>query len=223
MLKLKGKQVYNKLSELVNPRHTAVLVIDMCNEPTHQKGYFANKGANLSAVAEIVKPIANFLRIAREVGVLVIHIQQSNLPGGRGDSPAWLRLKSIAYKLNEEDGIDDDYCVEGTWGAEIHPDLTPQKDDVVVKKQRASGFIGTNLDLVLRSNKIETVVVTGTSTYGCVLNTVMDASCYDYYVVVVEDLIAGPNASLHSSAMSIMRSRHDIFKKDEIIRIWKEK
>lgn len=81
MLTLKGKKVYNKLSELVDPAHTAILVIDMCNEPTHQKGYFARKGANLSAVAEIVNPIADFLKVARESGVLVIHVQQSNLPG----------------------------------------------------------------------------------------------------------------------------------------------
>lgn len=222
MLTLKGKTVLTELSELVSPGHTAVLAIDMCNEPTHQKGYFARKGADLSAVAAIVEPIRDALCAARSAGVLVVHVQQSNLPGGRSDSPAWLRLKNIAYRFSEDDGADDDYCVEGTWGAEIHQDLEPQHDDVVVKKQHASGFIGTNLDMILRSSRIQTVVVTGTSTYGCVLNTVMDASCLDYYVVVVEDLVTGPNKALHDAAMAIMRSRHDLATSQEVLAAWSQ-
>ncbi len=221
MLELKGKQVYGTLEELIAPAHTAVLVIDMCNEPTHQKGYFARKGADLSAVAAIVEPIAELLEAARRAGALVVHVQQANLPDGRTDSPAWLRLKHIAYKLTEQDGLNDDYCIDGSWGSEIHPKLTPKQVDVVVKKQHASGFIGTNLDLVLRSSKIDTVVIVGTSSYGCVLNTAMDASCFDYYAVVVEDLVAGPNVKLHGAALDILRSRHDVVKKSEIQRIWR--
>lgn len=221
MLSLKGKLVYGTLEELIAPEHTAVLVIDMCNEPTHQKGYFARKGADLSVVAAIVEPIAELLEAARGAGTLVVHVQQANLPDGRTDSPAWLRLKNIAYKLTEEDGPNDDYCIDGSWGLEINPRLIPKQGDVVVKKQHASGFIGTNLDMVLRSSKVETVVIVGTSSYGCVLNTAMDASCLDYYAVVVEDLIAGPNAKLHRAALDILRSRHDMARRSEILRIWR--
>lgn len=220
MLTLKGKLVYSTLEELVDPKHTALLVIDMCNEPTHQEGYFARKGANLSAVAAIVEPIAEMLDAARRAGTLVVHVQQANLPEGRTDSPAWLRLKNIAYKFSEQDGPNDDYCIDGTWGAEINAKLTPKHGDVIVRKQHASAFIGTNLDMVLRSSRIETVVIVGTSSYGCVLNTAMDASCFDYYSVIVEDLIAGPNAKLHAAALDILRSRHDMAQRDDILRIW---
>jgi nicotinamidase-related amidase len=89
-----------------------------------------------------------------------------------------------------------------------------------VEKSRASGFVNTPLDLILRSNGIRTVVVTGESSYGCVLNTVMDASCYDYYTVVVEDLIAGPNQDLHEAALKLMRPRHDVLKSAEILEVW---
>lgn len=220
MLKLKGKSVYTTLKEMIVPEHAAVLVIDMCNEPTHQKGYFARKGADLSAVAAIVEPVSELLEAARRVETLVVHVQQANLRDGRSDSPAWLRLKNIAYKFSAEDGPNDDYCIDGTWGAEINPKLTPQQGDVVVKKQHASAFIGTNLDMVLRSSRIETAVIVGTSSYGCVLNTAMDASCFDYYTVIVEDLIAGPNKKLHAAALDILRSRHDMALKSDILRIW---
>ncbi len=220
MLELKGKSVYSTLKELIVPEHTAVLAIDMCNEPTHQKGYFARKGADLAAVSAIVEPIAELLEAARKAGTLVVHVQQANLPDGRTDSPAWLRLKNIAYKFSEADGLNDDYCIDGTWGAEINPKLTPRQGDVVVKKQHASAFIGTNLDMVLRSSRIETAVIAGTSSYGCVLNTAMDASCFDYYTVIVEDLIAGPNKKLHAAALDILRSRHDMALKSDILKIW---
>ncbi|MDY6913207.1 MAG: isochorismatase family cysteine hydrolase [Planctomycetota bacterium] len=220
MLTLKGKKVYSELQELIDPAHTALLIIDMCNEPTHQKGYFHNKGADLTAVADIVEPIARLAEAARKAGVLVVHAQQANLPDGRTDSPAWLRLKSIAYKFTEADEANDDYCIDGTWGAQINERLAPQPGDVVAKKQHASAFIGTNTDMILRSGGIETVVVTGTSSYGCVLNTVMDASCLDYYVVVGEDVVAGPNKALHAAALSIMRSRHDMAKAEDLLKIW---
>jgi nicotinamidase-related amidase len=82
-------------------------------------------------------------------------------------------------------------CIEGTGGDEIDPMLTvdPVKD-YVIKKRRYSGFFGTDLDLVLRENKIETVILTGTKTNCCIRATATDAHNLDYNVYVVADCVA---------------------------------
>lgn len=222
MITLKGKQVYSELHELVKPDHTALVIVDMCNEPTHNKGYFHRKGAKLDAVAAVVEPIAQLRDIARQAGVLVVHVVQATLPDGRGDSPAWLRMKYLAYKLTEDDGPNDDYCIEGTWGAEVNERLAPRDGEIVVKKHHASAFAGTDLDMILRANGIETVVVVGTSTYGCLLHTVMDASSMDYYTVVGRDVSAGPNSQLHEAALAVMSARYDMADAKELDTIWSD-
>jgi nicotinamidase-related amidase len=72
--------------------------------------------------------------------------------------------------------------------AEIHPAPSPQPGDVAVTKQRVSAFTGTNLDVILRSNHIDMLLLTGILTQGgVVLSTVRHASDMDYRAVVVAD------------------------------------
>ena len=60
-------------------------------------------------------------------------------------------------------------CIEGTFGIEIDPMLeVDEKKDYVIRKRRYSGFFGTDLDLVLRENEVENVVVVGTKTNCCI-------------------------------------------------------
>ncbi len=83
-------------------------------------------------------------------------------------------------------------CQSGTFGAEFYGDIRPDgsNQEVVVNKHRLSGFWGTDLDLVLRSNGVKTIVMTGTATSGCVESTTRDGFFNDYYVVTVEDCFA---------------------------------
>ncbi len=63
---IKGKQVYSELTELVNRDHAALMIIDMQKEGVSQDGYFAKRlGAAVSVVADLVKPLADFLGEAR--------------------------------------------------------------------------------------------------------------------------------------------------------------
>lgn len=221
MRTVKGKQVYDSLEELLDPRHTAVLVVDMQRDGYDPQGYFARIGANVELVRAIVPKLADFLGEARRAGVQVVYVNQVCLREGRSDSPAWLHLKLRAYKLIPPAlGPEDDYMVEGTEGQQVIDDLRPQQGDLLVEKTRASGFVNTHLDRLLRANGIETVVITGESSYGCVLNTVMDASCYDYYTIVAEDLVIGPNEQFHEAALMLMRPRYLCTASEEIMRVW---
>ena len=145
--------------------------------------------------------------------LLVTWLRNTVLPGGRSDSPAWLSYRS-------RHGVTLDYTVEGTWGHALLDGLAPGPDDVLVDKHRSSGFVGTDLDTILRSNGIETVVVCGCMTEGCVESTVRHAAFLDYYPVVVEDVVASNTPALHDASLTVMRSQFRVLSASEIVASW---
>jgi nicotinamidase-related amidase len=72
-------------------------------------------------------------------------------------------------------------------GNTIVEEIGPQPADLVITKRGASGFFGTSLARDLNELDVDTVLVTGTTTSGCVRATVVDAACYSFYVGVVEE------------------------------------
>jgi nicotinamidase-related amidase len=115
---------------------------------------------------------------ARNSGAMVIHVAvgfQPGYPEISGRNSVFSRLKAAGL------------LATGDPAAEIHPELAPQPGDVVVRKQRVSAFTGTNLDMILRSNNIDTLLLTGILTQGVVLSTLRHASDIDYHAIVVAD------------------------------------
>ena len=115
---------------------------------------------------------------ARNSGATLIHVVvgfQPGYPEISGRNSVFSALKAAGL------------LGAGDRAAEIHPELTPQPADIVVTKQRVSAFTGTNLDMILRSNNIDTLLLTGILTQGVVLSTLRHASDMDYRAVVVAD------------------------------------
>ncbi|WP_308363814.1 MULTISPECIES: cysteine hydrolase [unclassified Streptomyces] len=80
----------------------------------------------------------------------------------------------------------------------IHERLAPQDGDIVVRKIRHGGMSTTDLDQQLRERGITTLVVSGISTSGVVLSTVMDAADRDYQLYVLSDGVADPDTEVHN-------------------------
>jgi nicotinamidase-related amidase len=209
-----GKLVCETLDEVLAPSHTALLAIDIQNDFMRSEGKIAQAGNDISALEAILPRCAAFIDEARSLGVLIVHIRVVSLPHGLSDSPAMLRAKMMISKTVE-------FAVEGTWGAEICEECAPQDGDLVVTKHRSSAFVGTNLDQLLRSNGIQTVVVIGEQTPGCIEATYRDASYFDYYNVLVEDLVAAYRNDLHEASLLIQRARHDVCTSDRVLEVWR--
>jgi len=77
--------------------------------------------------------------------------------------------------------------VDETAGVDIYPEVAPQGDEVVIKKHRYSAFFGTDLDIILRTRKIDTVVITGVTTENCCHATARDAMFHGYKVAFISD------------------------------------
>jgi nicotinamidase-related amidase len=223
VIEVNGKTVLTELHEIVAADHTALVVIDMQNDLCDQGGAFAQQGADLSAYPDVIKMQRMLINAARDAGVLVAFVRATTLPRGLSSSPAQLffehRIKeSYAHPLDQP----FEFCLPGTWGHEVVDALGRRADDYTVDKHRSSAFIGTDLDLVLRSNSIKTVVVTGCTTEGCVDSTVRDAGFLDYYTVVPRDGVASDNQRLHEAAMVILEAyRAVVTDASELERIWR--
>jgi nicotinamidase-related amidase len=133
---------------------------------------------------------ARLLKQARSAGVLVIHIRVGFRP--KLPELSERNLLTAAIKSSPE----RQQLFMGRAG-EVHPALAPN-EDILITKHRVSAFAGTELDMILRTNQIDTLVLFGISTSGVVLSTLVEAFDRDYRVVVVRDLCADPNAELHA-------------------------
>jgi nicotinamidase-related amidase len=213
MREVNGQQVCETLAEVVDPRRAALLVVDVQNDYCAPDGVLAREGGDISMTRAVVPNVIEMVDAARRHGVKVVWIQQTSLPGGASDSPAWIYMK-------RRNGNHVDRCVDGTWGQQFVAGLCPQGDEPIVKKHRSSGFVGTNLDLILRSNRIETTVVIGVMTEGCVESTARDAAFYDYYVVLTPDCMASDVLAWHEASLTTMSGRHDVVPGREIVRLW---
>jgi nicotinamidase-related amidase len=159
--------VTGKLS--IRPRMTALLLMDF--QRMVVDSYAVDKEALLGRVKRLAVA-------ARNSGAMVIHV----VVGFQLGYPEISERNSVFSSLKAA-GL----LAEGDPTAEIYPELTPQPGDVVVTKQRVSAFTGTNLDMILRSNNIDTLLLTGILTQGVVLSTLRHAADLDYRAIVVAD------------------------------------
>jgi nicotinamidase-related amidase len=207
-----GKEIPTSLEDLVDPKTSALVVIDVQND-------YAKNDGQLRFPA-MVQNLKRVIDEARRVGVLVIYIQDTLLPDRFSDSPAWIRHYMIARKSNDPDTI----CVEaleGSVGHQIIDEIRPLPHEVIVKKYRSSAFVGTGLDLLLRSNGIRNFIAAGLVTYGCVESTCRDAS-NEYFVVVLRDCVEAARRDLHEATLIIMESRYDLVTSRQVLDVWKD-
>jgi nicotinamidase-related amidase len=213
-----GKEVLTELGELVDPAHAALLVIDMQRDFCLPGGAFDRLGVDLGMYPAVIPRIAGLVRAARAAGVLVVFVQMTVLPGRRSESPAQIRFNMRLHASHAGEPLA--YALEGSPGHELIPELAPAPGDLVVRKYRSSAFWGTNLELLLRSNGIRSVIVSGCTTEGCVESTARDALFADLYVVVAEDAVASDDRAQHDASLLLMRNRFDVASAVQIATEW---
>src|SRR5438105_8459596 len=200
---------------MLQPDGCAVVVIDVKNEGMGPEGSLARAHNDVWAMVALRPRVACFVESAREFGVNVMHVQTITLGDGRSDSPSWFRAKGTI--VNEAG-----FFLEGTWGAEICEEVAPRPGEPVIVKHRSSAFVGTNLDPLLRANGVQTVIVVGEQTPGCIEATYRHAAYYDYYNVLAEDCVPAFDQEQHEASLLIQRRRHDVTSAARILQTWTE-
>jgi nicotinamidase/pyrazinamidase len=162
----------------------ALLVIDMLNDFILPEGSLSVGPAG----REIIETIREEIRRFREAGEPVLFICDNHVAA----DPEFVMFPT--------------HCVWGTWGAEVIAELAPREGELVVPKRRFSAFFGTDLDLSLREQGIEEVVLVGVCTNICVLYTACDARMRNYRVTVVEAGVASFDGGAHRFALGEMKN-----------------
>lgn len=215
MREIAGRQVFDTLDEIINPRHTALLVVDMQNDFCEPEGVFGKSGADTARIRQIVPTISSLLEVARTAETKRIFMRHTHESDLSNLSPARLSFYAMLYG-----GANPYHVIRSTWGHQIIDDLCPQPGETTIDKGRSSSFTGTNLDMVLRSNGILSLLVTGMATHACVESTARDAGFFDYYVVVAKDAVADYRADLHEASLLTLSQRVILVDSSEIIGRW---
>jgi ureidoacrylate peracid hydrolase len=180
----------------------AVLVVDMQNDFGSKGGMFDRAGIDLSAIWGAIAPTSRVLDAARRVGVPVVYLKMgyredlSDLgPTGSPNRERHLNVFSVGAQVTAPDGRASRVLIRETWNTDVVDELKPHPSDLVIYKNRFSGFHGTELDGILRSRSVEWLIVTGVSTSVCVESTIRDAMFRDYSCVLLADCTAEPIGS----------------------------
>ena len=158
-------------------RKVGIVVVDMTRAFTEDR--FALGSARMGQVA--LRGIARLLDVARPIGVPVVF------------------TKMVPFRNRTEAGRWFDSC-PGILGspedpaareaAEIPPEIAPRPDEPVIVKAKPSAFFGTPLHSMLTYHNVDTLIVTGMVTSGCVRATVDDAFSHDYRVIIPRECVA---------------------------------
>lgn len=203
------------LEEKVDPRWTALLVIDMQNDYLHQDAPGRRSSATDSPGVAMLPHLRDLIVAARRAGIFTIYTRNWHIPAT--DSEALMERITRALQHGvERKGL------ANTWGAEWHG-VEPREDEYVLNKCRYDAFLGTNLEFLLRARGIRTVLCTGVATNVCVDSTARAAHMRDYYVVLVGDCCASSDQELHQATLRNMERHFGlVVTAEEIERIWAE-
>jgi nicotinamidase-related amidase len=179
----------------LDPATTAIVLIEYQNE------FVSDGGALHDAVAPVMEKtgmLANTVALvdaARAAGVTIMHAPITFAPGyGELSRHPYGILKGV---------VDGNAFVKGTWGAAIVEDLTPAEDDILIEGKRGlDTFASTNLDFILRSRGIQTVILAGFLTNCCVESTMRSAYENGYRVITLTDCTAATSAEEHDNAIA---------------------
>jgi nicotinamidase-related amidase len=115
-------------------------------------------------------------------------------------------------------GMDSEEHRIGQRGTQIVEEVAPEPGDIVISKRYASAFFGTPLMTYLNDLDVDTLVVTGCTTSGCVRATVMDAFSYAFRVIVPEDAVYDRGEASHAINLFDMSQKYaDILTTDEVL------
>jgi nicotinamidase-related amidase len=181
----------------IDPARTAVVLVE------YQNDFTSDGGALHGAVKEVMDEtgmLENTRRLvdeAREAGATIVHAPISFAPGyGELGDPdkVYGILKGV---------IDSNAFVKGTWGAEICEQMAPAEADIIVEGKRGlDTFATTNLDFILRSRDVDTVVLGGFLTNCCVESTMRTAYEKGYDVITLTDCTAATSSEEQQAAVS---------------------
>ncbi|WP_055494388.1 cysteine hydrolase family protein [Streptomyces sp. TP-A0356] len=182
-------------------RRPALLVLDLINEIAHPDGKYNDVCLDQIESRGVLGHARRAIDHAREQGIPVVYV----VVGFSQGLPDWPPTSPLFAEA-----ADGDRLILGTWGTEVHDSLKPEAHEPVIAKRRVNPFLGTHLELVLRSHGVNTLLLTGVTTDLVILSTARDAHDRDFRVEVLEDATATSSPELHEAALTLLRRTAEV-------------
>lgn len=178
----------------------AIVVIDMLNDFIGEKAQLRCPGGE--EIIPDLQRLFKWVRAREDDEIHLIHVQE-------------------AHRKNDADfRVRPRHAVAGTWGSDFIKELYPEGDEYIIPKRRHSAFAHTDLDLYLKEEGIDTVVLTGVWTNVCVRSTATDALANAYKVITLSDGVHSKNQEMHEYGLNDLSIFTKVITIDEYMDAW---
>jgi ureidoacrylate peracid hydrolase len=200
------------LPERVDPSTTALVVVDVQNDFCHSDSPLTKLGMDTMAAQEMVPNLLQLVDAARGAGTAIIWVKMVHTE---------YTVSAVATEHRKRTRPTAQLiCLEGSWGADFYR-VEPEAGEPIIIKHRYSAFVDTDLELILRSRGIKSVILTGVATNVCVESTARDAYMRDYYVTFVDDCSAAYDAAKHAATLINMADHFGVVTtSDQVMEAW---
>jgi nicotinamidase-related amidase len=213
MINYAGMEILDTLDELVDPKHTALLLWDFAE----------NVVLNRYSTDDLIRNGSRLLAAAREHGILRIFAHQNNMRivGDTGAPTVRMRLtragKAVSSIAREPEPK----------GFPAKPELVeamrPKDNEIVFEKFIPNAFLGTSFEWTLRRHNIKTIVLSGVNIATGINGTAREAISRGFYAVVAKDCCGTNSPEDYAAAVNYLEKIFDVCDSSAIIDSWKRR
>ena len=192
------------------PGQVALIVIDMQRDFLLPGGFGETLGNDVSQLAAVIPPLREVLAAARAAGMLIIHTREGHRPDLSDLPPAKHRRGKPSLRIGDP-GPYGRILIRGEYGHDIIDELAPIEGETVIDKPGKGAFYATDLQLILESHDITSLIITGVTTEVCVHTTVREANDRGYEVLVPSDCVGSYFPEFQRIGLDMVAAQGGIF------------